>query len=134
VHLNITTLKVPTQKRTKTVSLQNLLSKMPSTRGGHYIDDDGYEVELNKSKPFQQRDFSRRTTSKLSSSSRENSRHGGPIDMGGPIDLDEIFDQAWSLPRATKTVPPPSTRPLWNLKSVGISATPTSICSTRMPR
>jgi hypothetical protein len=82
---------------------------MPSTRGGNYIDDDGYEVELNKtttlhtsntSKPLK-RDYSRRTTSKSSSSSRENSRHGGPVDMGGPIDtmgpidLDEIFDQTW---------------------------------------
>jgi hypothetical protein len=91
---------------------------MTSTRGGNYIDNDGYEVELsnkitthtsNTSKPLQrdytQRDYTRRTTSK-SSSSRENSRHGGPVDMGGPIDtvaptgpidLDEIFDQAWSM-------------------------------------
>jgi hypothetical protein len=97
---------------------------MPSTRGGNYIDNDGYEVELNNkitthtsntSKPLQrdysrqskpsqfQPDYSRRTSSKLSSSSRESSRHGGPIDMGGPsdhvgpVDLDDIFDQAWSM-------------------------------------
>jgi hypothetical protein len=63
--------------------------------------DDEHEVELsmNKSKPPQQRDTSRRTTSKVSSSSRENSRNSGPIDLdarensrnSGPIDLDELF-------------------------------------------
>jgi hypothetical protein len=70
---------------------------MPSTRGGNYNEDAGYEVEFNKtdtmhtsntSEPLQ-RDYSRRTTNTLSSSSsssRENSRHGGPVDMGGPID------------------------------------------------
>jgi hypothetical protein len=88
-------------KRNKTVLLQNNLYKMPSTRGGgNYIDDDGYEVEFNKTatmhtsntstqpqrdylKPLQ-RDYSRRTASKSSSTSRESS---------GPIDLDEIFDR-----------------------------------------
>jgi hypothetical protein len=74
---------------------------MASTRSGHYtIDDYGYEVEFNhnntknKSKPLQQRDLSRRTSSKLSSSSRENSRHGVPDTA---VDLDEIFEQAWYI-------------------------------------
>jgi hypothetical protein len=55
----------------------------------------------NASKPLK-RDYSRRATSKSSSSSsRGNSRQGGPVDMGGPIDsmgpidLDDIFDQTW---------------------------------------
>jgi hypothetical protein len=69
---------------------------MPSIR----IDDndDGHEVELNriKSKTLQLRETSQRISSKVSSSSRENSRHGGPIDLDqdrycGPIDLDELF-------------------------------------------
>jgi hypothetical protein len=115
--LNITALKkLPSEhhnieKSNKTGSLQNDISKMPSTRGGNYIDNDGYEVELNNkitthtsntSKPLQ-RDYSRRTSSKVTSSSRESSRHSGPVDMGGPIenmgpiDLDDIFDQAWSI-------------------------------------
>ena len=103
---------ITAQKSNKNVSLENHISKMPSmpsTRGGNYIDDDGFEVEFNKgstmqysntSKPLQ-RDYSRRTTSKTSSTSRENSRHGVPADMGGPIDnmgpvdLDEVFDQDW---------------------------------------
>jgi hypothetical protein len=61
--------------------------------------DDGHEVELNriKSKTLQHRDTSQRPTSEMPSS-RESSRHGGPIDLDrensryyGPIDLDELF-------------------------------------------
>ncbi len=67
---------------------------MTSTRiYGNTGNDDGHEVELNriKSKILQHRETSQ-------SSSRENSRHGGPIDLDrensrycGPIDLDELF-------------------------------------------
>jgi hypothetical protein len=59
---------------------------MPSIRSHYNSDnDDEHEVELNKSKSKPLRDTSGRTTSKVSSSSRENSRHSGPID------LDEFF-------------------------------------------
>jgi hypothetical protein len=74
---------------------------MPPTRIYDNADnDDGHEVELNriKSKTLQLRETSQRASSKVSSSSRENSRHSGPVDLDrensrycGPIDLDELF-------------------------------------------
>jgi hypothetical protein len=74
---------------------------MTSTRIYDNTDnDDGHEVEWVriKSKTMQQRDTTERITSKVTSSSRESSRHGGSIDLdrensrySGPVDLDELF-------------------------------------------